>query len=152
MSAKPFQYFMISLIIFYCFLVFISFGINDIEDNEGELASVITILVYIEIVVLTIFILEIIFNIYAYGFKFYFRDRWLFFDALIMIGSIVLVVIDLVLENSSFNTISKIVRGIFRLLRIFLLFRKVAVFLKIYVDFYFLGQSIQKNTGYLFQI
>lgn len=123
---------MISLIIFYCVLVFVSFGISDI-DTEGSLQSVINILVYIELVILLIFIGEILVNIYAYGFKFYFRDRWLFFDAVVIFGSVVLVVVDLSLEDSAFSSISKIIRGIFRLLRIFLLFRKVgAMYMCVY--------------------
>lgn len=123
-GSKPFEYFMITLIIFYCILVFVSFGITDI-DEDNSLGGVIEILVYIELAILIIFIFEILANLYAYGSKFYFRDRWLFFDALVIVGSIILVIVDIIFDESSFNSISKIVRGIFRLLRIFLLFRKV---------------------------
>lgn len=42
--------------------------------------------------------------------------------------SIVLVVLDIFLTNKTFSNISKILRGIFRFLRIFLLFRKVTQF------------------------
>ena len=130
---------MISLIIFYCILVFVSFGITDI-DTEGSLANVIDILVYIELGILVIFILEICANIYAYGFKFYFRDRWLFFDAIVIIGSIILVIVDLSVDGT-FNSISKIVRAIFRLLRIFLLFRKVYFFEEFFFMF-LIGESV----------
>lgn len=62
--------------------------------------------------------------------QFYFRDRWLFFDAAVIIVSVILAFIDLFKSETSYSTISKIVRGVFRLLRVFLLFRKV-FFLKI---------------------
>jgi len=123
LTSKPCEYFIICLIIFYIFLVFVSFGITDI-DTQGTLSGVINILVYVELSILIIFTLEIMANVYAYGFKFYFRDKWLLFDAIVILGSIALVIVDLSVDGT-FNAISKIVRAIFRLLRIFLLFRKV---------------------------
>ena len=40
-------------------------------------------------------------------------------------GSIALVILDLTISSENFSIISRIFRGIFRFLRIFLLFRKV---------------------------
>lgn len=53
-------------------------------------------------------------------------------DALIIVASIILVCIDLFYQNNStsFSSISKILRGIFRFLRIIILLRKVLFFLK----------------------
>jgi len=99
-------------------------------------------LMYAELVILFFFSVEIIANIYAYGFrvlfiylfwkiyfifffKFYFKDRWLLFDAAVIVCSVVLVFLDIFVSSKKFSTISKIIRGIFRFLRIFLLFRKV---------------------------
>ena len=117
-------------------------------DTEGSLTRVIDILVYIELVILIIFIFEIMANMYAFGFKFYFRDRWLFFDALVIVGSIILVIVDLTVDGT-FNSISKIVRGIFRLLRIFLLFRKVHYyfFFRILLIFFCFKRSINSKKS-----
>ena len=64
---------------------------------------------------------------YGIGTRKYFKDRWLIWDAFIIVSSIVLVCIDLFgeIENKSFSNVSKVIRGIFRFLRIILLFRKV---------------------------
>ena len=50
---------------------------------------------------------------------------WAIFDALIIIASIILIILDLILEGDAFTTISKVLRGVFRFLRLFLVFRKV---------------------------
>jgi hypothetical protein len=55
----------------------------------------------------------------------YFSDWWSIFDALIIVASIVLIILDLNLDGAAFTTISKVLRGIFRFLRLFLVFRKV---------------------------
>lgn len=76
-------------------------------------------------VILIIFILEIWLKVIAVGAKEYFRDSWLVFDAIVILASVVLLILDFTLNNSQFSTISKILRGIFRFLRLFLVFRKV---------------------------
>lgn len=75
--------------------------------------------------------MEIFLKIVAVGVREYFRDSWLLFDAIVIIASVVLLALDFTLENDSFSTISKILRGIFRFLRLFLVFRKVNQFKKI---------------------
>lgn len=75
--------------------------------------------------ILIIFMGEIILKIIAVGLKEYFNDTWLLFDALVIVASVVLLILDFTLDNSEFSTISKILRGIFRFLRLFLVFRKV---------------------------
>lgn len=49
-------------------------------------------------------------------------------DALVIIGSLCLVIMDLRIESESFSSIARVIRGIMRFLRIFLLFRKVIFF------------------------
>jgi hypothetical protein len=98
-----------------------------------------------ELVILLIFQTEIILNSYSTGikvwkknnkttlfinnlihFKFYFRDKWLLFDAIVILVSLILVIIDIASDNGTvFSKISSLLRGIFRFLRIFLLIRKV---------------------------
>ena len=78
--------------------------------------------------------------------QFYFRDRWMLFDAFVIAGSIVLVILDLNISNTQFSSISKILRAIFRFLRIFLLFRKVNHIKKIKVAYsrYDLKSPVEK--------
>jgi cAMP-specific phosphodiesterase 4 len=50
------------------------------------------------------------------------------FDAIVIIASIALVVLELYVDyGRTFSSVSSIVRGIFRFLRIFLLMRKVSL-------------------------
>lgn len=82
-----------------------------------------------ELVILLIFQTEIILNSYSTGIKFYFRDTWLMFDAVVILISLILVIIDIASDNGTvFSKISSLLRGIFRFLRIFLLIRKVQTF------------------------
>lgn len=61
-------------------------------------------------------------------YQIYFKDKWHLFDAIVIAASIVLLALDMKLDNKNFKTISKILRGIFRFLRLFLVFRKVRNF------------------------
>lgn len=75
--------------------------------------------------ILFIFLVEIAVKIYAMGLSVYFNDRWMIFDIIIIVFSIVLIILGWVLTDSRVNRISSILRGIFRFLRLFLVFRKV---------------------------
>lgn len=69
-SSKVFEYFIVSLIIFYTLIVFVNFGLSDSSnDNNEEIAETIYVLAICELVVLVIFTMEIIANIYVYNFK-----------------------------------------------------------------------------------
>ena len=77
-----------------------------------------------EIAILTIFSLEIILSLVAV-LRFYLKDPWNVFDLFIIIVSITFVMLDVfVSANQSLKNFLKI-RGIFRLLRIFILIRKL---------------------------
>lgn len=142
LSSRIFEYLVVVLIIMYCILVFLNFGINDAATEQDEINKINTVLLIIELSILSFFVLEILMNNFAYGFKYYFRDRLLLFDALIIVGSIALVIVDLITigHDGSFNLISKIIRGVFRFFRIFLMFRKVCLksIFSIVINIYFL--------------
>ncbi|CAD8106543.1 unnamed protein product [Paramecium sonneborni] len=115
----------IALVVLFTLLVFINFSFtsNDAkEDSNIEQTLFITKIV--ELVILILFVLEISVRCYTNGLIVYFSDCWSFFDALIIIASIVLIILDLNLQGDAFTTISKVLRGIFRFLRLFLVFRK----------------------------
>lgn len=62
----------------------------------------------------------------------YFKDKWLVFDAVVILLSAALVILDLSVNfGTLFSSISSILRGIFRFLRIFLLIRKMQTIKKI---------------------
>ena len=77
-------------------------------------------------VILGLFVIEIVSHIYAYGIL-YLRDVWNILDIIIILISIAFVLMDLLIEtNSALSGFLKI-RGIFRLLRVFILIRKLNV-------------------------
>jgi cAMP-specific phosphodiesterase 4 len=46
------------------------------------------------------------------------------FDAVVIVASIAILMLDLNINDANFTTVSKVLRGIFRFLRLFLVFRK----------------------------
>ncbi len=83
---------------------------------------------YIELSILGVFIVEIVLSCSAFG-KYYILDWWNIFDILIIMLSVAFVLLEMNMENDKLNSILKI-RGVFRLLRIFLLFRKVVIYIQ----------------------
>ena len=84
--------------------------------------------------VLIIFILELTMNLYGYGFNTYFRDRWLLFDAIIIVVSALLIIIELILYDNldqTYSNIASVLKGIFRFFRVFLVIRKASTFKKL---------------------
>lgn len=71
------------------------------------------------------FSVEIILSIIAYH-GLYFKDKWNIFDLLIIIVSIIFVLLDIFVNNKALAGFLKI-RGVLRLVRIFILIRKLNV-------------------------
>ena len=65
--------------------------------------------------------------LYKFFFKVYYSDHWNKFDTLIILISMAMIILDFTINDSNFSTASKILRGIFRFLRLFLVFRKVKI-------------------------
>jgi cAMP-specific phosphodiesterase 4/calcium/calmodulin-dependent 3',5'-cyclic nucleotide phosphodiesterase len=75
-----------------------------------------------------IFLLEMGLGVYSLRLKGYFKDPWLLVDAMVITFSMGFVIYDIIEANSNAKAISpitKVIRAIFRFLRLFLLMRKV---------------------------
>lgn len=59
----------VGLILLYSVLVFVNFGLNSVDDTDDSIQEAVLILLYIELSILILFCLEILANIFAYGFK-----------------------------------------------------------------------------------
>ena len=120
LKSKPYDIFMIILIIFYTLLIFLFFAFADsyFQDDKNQ-----NIFYIIELSILGIFCVEIAFHLFAFK-CLYFKDYWNIFDLCIIILSLIFVFLDIFVNNDVLDGILKI-RGIFRLLRIFLLIRKL---------------------------
>jgi len=77
----------------------------------------------IELSILGLFVIEISLHIFAYNMM-YLRDVWNLIDFIVIILSVLFVLLDMYLPDSGFKNILRI-RGIFRMMRIFLLVRKL---------------------------
>lgn len=75
-------------------------------------------------VILCTFMVEIALKAFAFGPRQYFSDTWYIFDAIVIVLSIVLIVLEWVLTDARFKTVAKVLRGVFRFLRLFLVLRK----------------------------
>ncbi|CDW89816.1 UNKNOWN [Stylonychia lemnae] len=121
LRSKPFDVAMIILIIFYTLLIFIFFAFVDTFFNDEKSQNVFYI---IELVILGIFCIEIVFHLIGYG-MLYLKDSWNIFDIVIIILSIIFVFLDIFVDNPALQGFLKI-RSVFRVLRIFLLVRKLS--------------------------
>lgn len=120
LRSKPYDIFMIILIILYTLLIFLFFGFEDTFFSGDN----VMIFYIIELSILGIFCVEITVHIIAFT-MLYLRDWWNLFDILIIIISLIFVFLDIFVDNDQLSGFLKI-RGIFRLLRIFLLIRKLS--------------------------
>ena len=118
---------MIVLIIIYTLLIFLFFGFDDVEactDSAKEQKVAREQIFYIiELTILGVFVIEIALHIYAYN-VLYLRDVWNLIDFIVILLSVLFVLLDMLLPDSGFKNILRI-RGIFRMMRIFLLIRKL---------------------------
>lgn len=132
MSHKCTQWFIIILVFIYTILIFSVLAMDDILD-ENEKEKPLEVLLYVEIIILFMFVLEIGLTAYGQGFKYYFRDVYLIFDAVVIFISIIFVIIDLATDfnDDSYKVVTSALRGIFRFVRIFLLIRKLNTIKKI---------------------
>lgn len=87
---------MIILIILYTLLIFVSFSLDgtDFADDNKML------IYYIEIAILASFCMDIGLHIYAYW-KLYLMDMWNIFDLIVIILSIVMVILDMLVDNAA---------------------------------------------------
>ena len=76
-----------------------------------------------EILILLFFVLDILVHIIGYG-LIYLKDYWNMVDAVVILVNIVFVIVDIQVSAGIVKEILKI-RGFFRLIRIFVLIRKV---------------------------
>jgi len=93
-------------------------------NSDPDIEMTLVVSAKFELVILIIFIIEILCKIFVFGWKNYFKDPWMIFDAIIILISVILLILDLEMTDSNFKTVSKVLRGIFRFLRLFLVFRK----------------------------
>jgi hypothetical protein len=121
LKSKVYDIFMIILIVCYTILIFLFFGLEDTTFFAQGSDS--TIFYIIELCILGIFCIEIITYILTFH-CLYFMDMWNIFDIVIIMISIVFVLLDIFVQNTALSAFLKI-RGIFRLVRIFILIRKL---------------------------
>ena len=120
LSSKSYDITLVLLIVLYTALVLVQFG-TDGQDFYDKMQNSLFIA---ELIILGVFVFDILLHILAYGFL-YLRDIWNIVDIVIIIVCLIFVFLDLFIDsNNSFRSLLKI-RGIFRLLRIFILIRKL---------------------------
>ena len=127
--GRCFDIFIIILIVVYTLLVVVTLVLEDeVEGNEDARVSLLTI----ELVILGIFCFEISLSLYVYHCK-YFKDLWNVLDAVVILISIAFVLIDLMADpEGALGGLLKM-RALFRLVRIFILMRKVYTYIYIYI-------------------
>jgi hypothetical protein len=82
---------------------------------------------FVELSILGVFIFEILLCVWAFG-CFYLSDWWNIFDIIVILLSLAFVLLEMTLDNKKIEGLLRI-RGVFRIVRIFVLFRKVSEFI-----------------------
>jgi hypothetical protein len=134
-ESNWFENFIIVLVVIFTLLIFIYFSFDsDASDSSGYVQYVVQVATLIETIILCLFLLEIFLKSYGLGlevsinsliFQRYYKDRWQLFDVIVIFLSLILIIIDYTINDSSFKVISKLLRTFFRFLRLFLVFKKV---------------------------
>ena len=105
---------------------------EDIDNNDDVKLS----LLCVELVILGIFVIEIGLNLYSYGCK-YLKDLWNLFDFIVILVSIAFVIIEMTVDNDGPLANILRIRGLFRVVRLFILMRKVCIHnIYIYISIY----------------
>ena len=141
LASKGYDIAQILLIVVYCILMVVTFVAEDIIMQNEKSASCLTeetgepvqeasykqivteILIFLEILILLFFVLDILVHIIGYG-LIYLKDYWNMVDAVVILVNIVFVIVDMQVSAGILKEVLKI-RGFFRLIRIFVLIRKV---------------------------
>lgn len=110
------------LITLYTLLISLYFLFIDVFDNN----YIVTAYYIVELTILGLFSIELLLHIIALG-GLYFKDPWNHFDVVIIVLSIIFVSLDLAIYVRVWVALQKI-KGISRLLRIFLMMRKINAF------------------------
>ena len=122
LRSIPYDTFMISLIILYCLLIVLFFAYIDNAFSTSD--DNVHIFEFLEISILAVFGFDIIVHCFGYGLL-YVKDYWNIVDTVIIILSLVFIFLLIFIDNQSAQKVFLNIKGVFRLLRIFLLFRKL---------------------------
>lgn len=109
----------IVLILFYSVLIFFYFLVEDVFLFDNQLRTFLAV----ELSILSLFILECVLYLFAFQYL-YLKEPWNIFDIFLVLLSFSFVIVDMLVEDPGISAFFKL-RGLFRLLRIFLLFRKL---------------------------
>mmetsp|Transcript_38736 Transcript_38736/g.101219 ORF Transcript_38736/g.101219 Transcript_38736/m.101219 type:complete len:714 (+) Transcript_38736:95-2236(+) len=125
MDSRLVDNLVMALVAAYFVLVFVQMVAVD-SDGESNLTSEQSeILAIVDICILSFFLLEITLKIYAFGYLLYVNQPLLFLDAIIVVASMVVSVLDLVLGSEALARFSNL-RAVLRLLRVIIVFRKAS--------------------------
>lgn len=122
MRNKVVDILLILLILAYTILVVLMLAIDDILNEHKTLLLLFQIT---ELVFLAAFCVEIFLSGLGFG-CLYFKDIWNIADMVVIVLTIILTVVDMILDDANASSILRI-RGIFRLLRVFMLLRRVSI-------------------------
>lgn len=119
LKSRGYDIFQISFIALYTILIFLILAFDESIFRKEDM----TIFYAIELSLLGVFVMDITIHLLAFR-KMYLQDIWNVFDLLVILLCLAFVLIDIFVDNQSVKSFLK-VRGVFRLLRIFLLVRKL---------------------------
>ena len=119
MRSKIVDYFILVLIVLYTLLVVVYLAIDTIISQYPNVELGLEI---VELVFLTIFVIEITMNFIAFGWLFV-KDYWNIVDASVIFIAIGLVILDINYSGQNLDALLRL-RGLFRLVRIGILLRK----------------------------
>eukprot|EP00742_Colponemidia_sp_Colp-10_P001946 GILJ01002079.1.p1 GENE.GILJ01002079.1~~GILJ01002079.1.p1 ORF type:complete len:683 (-),score=124.47 GILJ01002079.1:144-2192(-) len=118
LDSRPVEIFLLLMVLVYAIKVFIDLATSDSPLDADVQAALDTL----DFAILCFFLAELVLRLGAFG-KAYLTDWWNIFDGAIVIASFVL---GLITVSASSLVVLRIMRVIFRLLRVVVIFRKVS--------------------------
>lgn len=109
------DYIIVVLVFFFLSISLINFSftrnrlLHDLEsdsDSNPKIALALYIVSIIEMVILICFLIEIFVKCFVFGIHNYFSNKWLLFDATVIVLSMIFLILDWKLDNVSFRSAS----------------------------------------------
>ena len=127
LRSRVYNYSSILLIALYSLVIFFYFAFGDLIFTNAETNRP---LHFVEIFFLAIFVVDIILHFYAFRCLYLTGDYWNIVDITLTLCTMGLVFVDVLSKDQNLTKLTRI-RGIFRILRIFLLIRKLGALSRI---------------------
>lgn len=125
LSSNKFESFVIFLLFLYILVVMTQIILDELFYNQPQINYYQALLSGAEAFLLSLFLLEILSNLYAYGINYYLRDKVMFLDTFAIFFSIAAISWLFFNDIVGLSVPQQVLVGAFRITRLFLIYQKI---------------------------